>query len=41
MPYKSKRQRAFLHAKKPRLAAAWDRRYGGKVKKKSGKGRKK
>lgn len=32
IPYKSAKQRAYLHAKKPKLAAKWDRKYGGKVK---------
>lgn len=32
MPYKSGKQRRYLHAKKPALAAKWDRKYGGKVK---------
>lgn len=31
MPYKSKKQRAYLHAKKPALAKKWDKKYGGKV----------
>jgi hypothetical protein len=30
-PYRSARQRAYLHAKHPRLAAKWDRKYGGKT----------
>ena len=34
MPYKSDRQRKFMHAKKPKIAAEWDRKYGGKVVKK-------
>ena len=34
MPYKSVKQRAFLHAKKPKLAAKWDRKYGKKIKRK-------
>jgi len=33
MPYKSAKQRRYLHAKKPKLAKRWDRKYGGKVKK--------
>jgi hypothetical protein len=33
MPYKSAKQRRYLHAKEPELAAKWDRKYGGKVKK--------
>lgn len=31
MPYRSEKQRAYLHAKEPALAARWDRKYGGKV----------
>jgi hypothetical protein len=40
MPYKSEKQRKYLHAKEPKLAAKWDKKYGGKVvpsKKKAGK----
>lgn len=33
MPYKSAKQRAYLHAKEPALAAKWDRKYGGRVQK--------
>ena len=32
MPFKSKKQRAFLFAKKPRLARKWARKYGTKIK---------
>lgn len=31
MPYKSVKQRKFMHAKHPGIAAEWDRKYGGKV----------
>lgn len=31
MPYRSARQRRFMHARHPEIAARWDRRYGGKV----------
>lgn len=31
MPYKSAKQRAFMHAKHPDIAARWDKEYGGKV----------
>lgn len=34
MPYKSAKQRRYLHAKKPGLAKKWDKKYGGKVRKK-------
>lgn len=37
MPYKSARQRAYLHIHEPALAKRWDREYGGKVVKKKGK----
>lgn len=33
MPYKSKKQRAYLHANEPKLAKKWDKKYGGKIKK--------
>ena len=29
MPFKSEAQRRFMHAKHPRIAARWDRKYGG------------
>lgn len=32
MPYKSKKQRAWLHINKPKIAKKWDRKYGGKIK---------
>lgn len=32
MPYKSAKQRRYMHAKLPKLAAKWDAKYGGKVK---------
>lgn len=31
MPYKSEKQRRYLHAKEPKIAAKWDKKYGGKV----------
>ena len=33
MPYKSDKQRKFMHARHPKIAAKWDKKYGGKVKK--------
>lgn len=30
-PYRSEKQRKYLHAKHPEIAARWDREYGGKV----------
>ncbi len=32
MPYKSDKQRRFLHAVHPELAKKWDKKYGGAVK---------
>ena len=40
MPYASEKQRKYLHAKEPALAAKWDKKYGGKVKKKAATKRK-
>lgn len=37
MPYKSAKQRRYMHAKHPAIAKKWDRKYGGKVKKKAKK----
>jgi len=34
MPYRSKKQRAFMHIHHPKLASRWDKRYGGKIVKK-------
>lgn len=31
MPYKSDKQRRYMHAKHPKIAADWDKKYGGKV----------
>jgi len=31
MPYKSEKQRKYMHAKLPKLAAKWDKKYGGKI----------
>ena len=33
MPYKSEAQRRYMHAKKPKIAKRWDKKYGGKKKK--------
>ena len=33
MPYKSAKQRAFMHAQHPDIAARWDKEYGGAVQK--------
>ena len=44
MPYKSAKQRAYMHIHEPKIAARWDKEYGGKVvpskKKETGKRRK-
>jgi hypothetical protein len=32
MPYRSEKQRKFMHAKHPDIASRWDAKYGGKVK---------
>lgn len=39
MPYKSDAQRKFMHAQHPRIAAKWDKKYGGGVKKGTKKGK--
>lgn len=31
MPYRSEKQRRFLHAKHPEIAARWDKKYGAKI----------
>lgn len=31
MPYRSARQRRFMHAVHPDIAARWDAEYGGKI----------
>lgn len=33
MPFKSKKQRAYMYAKKPELAKKWAKKYGNKIKK--------
>ena len=35
MPYRSKRQRSYMHVHHPKIAARWDRKYGGKIRKKN------
>jgi hypothetical protein len=32
VPYRSEKQRKYMHAKHPKIAADWDKKYGGKVK---------
>jgi len=39
MPYRSERQRRYLHARHPKLAAKWDRKYGSRVRRKRRKRR--
>lgn len=34
MPYRSAKQRRFMHAKHPKIAKRWDRKYGGKIRRK-------
>ncbi len=34
MPYRSSKQRAYMHIHLPQIAARWDAEYGGKVVKK-------
>ena len=34
MPYRSARQRAYMHIHHPKVAAEWDKKYGGKIVKK-------
>jgi hypothetical protein len=31
MPYRSDKQRRYMHARHPEIAARWDKEYGGKV----------
>lgn len=31
MPYRSKKQRAWMHIHEPEIAAEWDQKYGGKI----------
>ena len=31
MPYRSEKQRRFMHWKHPEIAKRWDREYGGKI----------
>jgi hypothetical protein len=38
MPFRSAKQRAYLKAHHPKLAAKWAKRYGNKIKPKRGKG---
>jgi hypothetical protein len=31
MPYRSEKQRRFMHARHPDIAARWDEEYGGQI----------
>ena len=37
MPYTSEKQRAYMHIHHPKIAARWDKKYGGKIVKKKKK----
>jgi|TARA_R100001530_G_scaffold27925_1_gene22184 hypothetical protein len=37
MPFKSEKQRKYLHANEPKLAKEWEKKYGKKKKKKKKK----
>ena len=37
MPFRSEKQRKFMYANKPEIAKKWDKKYGGKIKKKKRK----
>ncbi len=34
MPYRSKKQRKYMHARHPKIARKWDKKYGGRIVKK-------
>lgn len=31
MPYRSAKQRRYMHARLPSIAKRWDRKYGGRI----------
>jgi len=33
MPYRSSKQRAYMHIHEPTIAKKWDKKYGGKIEK--------
>ena len=37
MPFKSEKQRAFLHAKHPEIAEKWTKEHGATIQKRSGR----
>lgn len=39
MPYKSDKQRKYMHAKHPEIAKRWDKETGGKVQRGKKKGK--
>jgi len=41
MPFKSEKQRRYLHAKHPKIAKRWEAEYGAAVKRKKRKRRRK
>ena len=41
MPYRSDKQRKYMHAKHPEIAKKWDKKYGGKLTPKKKKAEKK
>ena len=41
MPYRSAKQRRYMHAKHPEIAKKWDKKYGSKIVPKKRKKRKK
>jgi hypothetical protein len=41
VPYKSEKQRKFMHAKHPSIAKKWDKKYGGKIQPKKTRRKKK
>jgi len=34
MPYRSEKQRKYMHSKHPEIAKKWDKKYGSKIVKK-------
>ena len=41
IPFRSERQRKWMHINKPKIAKRWDKKYGGRIISKHGKRRKK
>jgi len=40
MPWRSKKQRAYMHIHHPKIAKRWDKKYGGKIRRGKNKRRK-